>query len=116
MQSAILFITLAICSIALGLPSGVPRTSRVLNHEPMTEEKLQDLVKLHMAGVSVDLKHNDPVVSGSFFLNSSVLLFFSLFLFSFFFFHPLSSRHSLGLCKTDNTTVGIYVTDETVTS
>ena len=78
MRSAILFITLAICSIALGLPSGVPRTSRVLNHEPMTEEKLQDLVKLHMAGVSVDLKHNDPVVSGSFFLNSSV--FFTLFL------------------------------------
>ena len=66
MWSAILFTTLAISSIAQGLPSGVPRTSKVLNHEPMTEEKLQNLVKLHMAGVSEDLKHNDDVVSGLF--------------------------------------------------
>ena len=83
MWSAILFTIFAISSIALGLPSGVPRTSRVLNHEPMTEEKLQDLVKLHMAGVSVDLKHNDPVVSGSFFSNGSVLLFSLSFFFLF---------------------------------
>ena len=63
MKTATLFTTLAFCSAALGLPRGVPKTSRVLSNEPMTEEKLQDLVKLHMAGVTADLKHDDPVVS-----------------------------------------------------
>jgi hypothetical protein len=97
MRTATLITTLALCSVALGLPSGV------LNHEPMTEEKLQELVKLHMAGVSVEPKHNDPVVSGfllfSFFLLTSFcyFLFFLYVFFAYFCSFFLSSVFSFFL-------------------
>ena len=98
MWSATLIITFAICSVALGIPNRVPRASRVLNHEPMTEKKLQDLVKHHMAGVSEDLKHNDDVVSGLFLLTDFV--FFSFLLFSFFLsVLRLLSNHRLSDCQ-----------------
>ncbi len=44
------------------MAQALPKTARVLNHEPMTEEKLKNLVKHHTARISPQQRHDDPVV------------------------------------------------------
>ena len=40
----------------------LPKTARILNHEPMTEEKLKNLVQHHTSRISPQQRHDDPVV------------------------------------------------------
>jgi len=48
--------------LQVAVAQALPKTARVLNHEPMTEEKLKNLVKHHTSHISHRLRHDDPVV------------------------------------------------------